>query len=108
MFALIFRAKIKQLDDDYTIATHQIRELAMDNYGCTEFTSLIKNGEEICISYWPSMVHIESWKRHAENMHAIITGKNKWYEKYSAEVVEIKQMFNYPEKGQQKIRSRRA
>ena len=40
MYAVIFRAKTKKLDDDYFKMAKQMRKLAIDSYGCVEFTTV--------------------------------------------------------------------
>ena len=39
MFAVIFRAQIKALDEEYESTALQLRDLAMEHYGCVDFVS---------------------------------------------------------------------
>lgn len=94
MYAVIFRAKVKKLDGQYSVMAKNMRELAMSQYGCTEFTSCTQGGEEIAISYWPSLEHIKTWKNDADHLVAQSLGKEKWYEAYSVQVVEIKREYS--------------
>ena len=94
MYAVIFRAKVKKLDGQYSVMAKNMRELAMSQYGCTEFTSCTEGGEEIAISYWPSLEHIKTWKNDADHLVAQSLGKEKWYETYSVQVVEIKREYS--------------
>ncbi|MDP6187135.1 MAG: hypothetical protein QF863_07885 [Pseudomonadales bacterium] len=54
MYAVIFKAKIKTLDPTYQSTADRLRELALQEYGCLEFTSTAEGSREIAISYWPS------------------------------------------------------
>lgn len=42
MYAVIFRAEINELDDSYSVMAEQMRELAINKYGCAEFASVIE------------------------------------------------------------------
>ncbi len=37
MYAVIFKALIKHIDDEYTITAKRMRELAINHYGCLGF-----------------------------------------------------------------------
>lgn len=89
MYAVIFRATIKQVDEQYTETAAQMRELAQRKYGCTGLVSLCDGEEEITISYWPSLEHIHAWKHDAEHLHAQARGKSDWYRSYQVQVVEV-------------------
>lgn len=89
MYAVIFKAKTKELDDDYFKMAKHMRELAMGEYGCLEFTAVSEGSEEIAISYWDSLEQIERWKENSEHLVAQRLGREKWYEEYSVEIVEI-------------------
>jgi len=89
MYAVIFRAKINRLDSRYSEMASRLRELAISKYGCTEFTSVTENGQEISISYWQDQQQIESWKQDSVHLVAQQLGKTTWYLSYKVEVVEI-------------------
>ena len=63
MYAVIFRAQIASVDDDYRQTAARLREIAIDKYGCLEFTSVSEGDNEISISYWKNERQIESWKQ---------------------------------------------
>jgi len=88
MYAVIFKAQIKELDDSYSKMANRMRELAMNEYGCIEFTSCTEGNSEIAISYWPSKEALRAWKNNIEHQQAQELGKSKWYESY-----EIKSLF---------------
>jgi len=89
MYAVIFKAKTKKLDDAYFEMAKRMRELAINDYGCLEFTAVTEGVNEIAISYWESYEHIKLWKQNSEHLVAQRLGQEKWYEDYSVEIVEI-------------------
>ena len=89
MFAVIFRAKIKDLDSSYVETAKRMRELAFNKYGCIDFVSLSENGDEVAISYWPSLEAIKNWRNDDEHKVAQSKGSEIWYENYRVEVVEV-------------------
>ena len=94
MYAVIFKATIKQLDDEYSQTAKRMRELATKKYGCIEFISSLEGDQEIAISYWESEAHIIEWKQDLEHIKAQQLGAEKWYSYYSVEVVEIKRSYS--------------
>ncbi len=89
MYAVIFRAEVNRLDEAYVEMAARMRKLAMEKYGCTEFTSAIEGANEIAISYWQSQEQIRRWKQDVEHLAAQEFGKSKWYRSYHIQVVEI-------------------
>jgi len=89
MYAVIFRAKIKQRDQDYADTAARMRALAMGEYGCVDFVSVTEGDDEMAISYWPSLEHIQSWRQDQEHLEAQELGRNKWYMSYQVQVVEL-------------------
>ncbi len=92
-FAVIFRAQIAQLDEDYVETAERLRALAFEKYGCLDFHALSEGDREIAISYWPSEAHIAAWKADPEHIEAQARGRRRWYSQYSVEVVEIKRSY---------------
>ncbi|GLQ29856.1 antibiotic biosynthesis monooxygenase family protein [Litoribrevibacter albus] len=93
MFAVIFRAKVKELDQQYSEMAAKLRDIAMNEFGCTDFISLTEGDQEIAVSYWPSEENIKNWKQHSDHLIAQSFGKKKWYSHYQVEVVEIKRSY---------------
>lgn len=89
MYAVIFNATIKTLDPSYQRTAARLRELALQEYGCIEFTSTTQGFREIAISYWPSRTHIRAWKDAIEHQQAQVLGKSRWYESYRVEIVKV-------------------
>lgn len=89
MYAVIFKAKIKQLDEEYSSLAAKLRALAMQEFGCTEFSATSEGDMEIAISYWPSLDAIKQWKQASDHLYAQAQGRERWYSEYSVEVTEI-------------------
>jgi heme-degrading monooxygenase HmoA len=89
MFVVIFRAKVRSADSEYTQVAARMRELALGQFGCLEFTAVTEGSDEIALSYWPSETHIRAWKTHSEHVVAQQLGRARWYESYTVQVAEI-------------------
>lgn len=89
MFAVIFRAEIRALDDEYSAMAGRLRDAAINEYGCVEFFAVTQGQHEVAISYWDSAEQIRHWKQNAEHLVAQRNGRNKWYRSYKVEVVEV-------------------
>jgi len=97
MYAVIFTAKIKEIDtpefNEYLATAKKMRALATEKYGCVDFKSALEDGEEIAISYWPSLKCIEKWKSDPEHIKAQALGQQKWYSGYNVQVVKIEREY---------------
>ena len=89
MYAVIFRASMAEPDDSYITTALRMRELAMEHYGCREFTSVTENGTEISISWWDDEQQIQEWKNDPEHLRAQEMGRKKWYRSYSVQIVKV-------------------
>jgi heme-degrading monooxygenase HmoA len=89
MYAVIFKAEINQLDSEYSAMAERMRDLAINEYGCTEFAACTEGNNEIAISYWPSQEHIKAWHSNAEHKIAQKLGKEKWYKSYRVQVTQV-------------------
>lgn len=89
MYAVIFRAEISVLDETYAKMATQMRELAINKYGCTGFVAVTKGTQEIAISYWKNEKQIKLWKQDAKHLVAQELGVSKWYKQYQVQVVKI-------------------
>ena len=88
-YAVIFTAEIARMDADYTRTAQRLRQLAIDNYGCLEFTSCTEGDRELAISYWPDEDHIRAWKQDPEHQAAQQAGRQRWYRSWSVQVAEV-------------------
>ena len=93
MYAVIFKATVKQLDNEYSQTAKRMRELAMEKYDCLNFVSSLEGRQEIAISYWETEAQILAWKQDKEHLKAQQLGAKKWYSSYSVEVTEIKRSY---------------
>ena len=89
MYAVIFRAEINELDEAYADMAARMRDLAINKYGCVEFTAVTEGKREIAISYWDDQEQIKAWKQDPEHRKAQKLGRSKWYKSYRVQVVEI-------------------
>ncbi|MDH5633276.1 MAG: antibiotic biosynthesis monooxygenase [Gammaproteobacteria bacterium] len=89
MKAVIFRAQINELDDDYFATAARMRELAMSQYGCVEFHSVCEGDNEVSISYWYTSDQIRQWAADPEHQQAQQKGRDKWYRSYRVEITDI-------------------
>ncbi len=89
MYVVIFRAKIRQLDDEYAAVATQMREIALTQFGCLDFQTVSEGDNEIALSYWADETSIRAWKAHAEHVVAQQLGKERWYESYSVQIAHI-------------------
>ncbi len=95
MYAVIFRAEVNMVDKKYSEMALQLRELAVNEYGCLEFTSVTEGTQEIAISYWKNKKQIEQWKNDAIHQVAQKLGRSQWYKSYKVQVVEIIREYEY-------------
>ena len=89
MYAVIFRASINELSDKYLEQAKYLRELAINKYGCVEFTSVTEDKQEIAISYWKDKESIEKWKNDPEHLQAQDLGRTEFYSSYQVQVVDV-------------------
>ncbi|WP_395771360.1 antibiotic biosynthesis monooxygenase family protein [Arenimonas sp.] len=70
MVMVIFRARIRKLDDEYVRVAARMRELAIAEFGCIEFHAVSEGAEEVALSYWPDEESIRRWRNHPEHLLA--------------------------------------
>lgn len=95
MYAVVFRAEVNQLDKTYADLAAQMRTLAMEKYGCTEFTAVTEGNQEIAISYWENEEQIRGWKQDAEHLVAQQYGREKWYRSYRVQIMKIIREYSH-------------
>ncbi|GJM04603.1 MAG: hypothetical protein DHS20C09_05940 [marine bacterium B5-7] len=95
MYAVILRATVGELDQQYSAAIERMKELAFSKYGCLEFIALMEDDQRIAISYWNSEDDIRRWKQNSEHLQTQAMAKNKWYKSYSVQVVEVKREYSH-------------
>ncbi|MBE0645483.1 MAG: antibiotic biosynthesis monooxygenase [Bacteroidetes bacterium] len=98
MYIVIFRARIRSLDEEYSRTAARMRELALHDFGCLDFHSVTEGAEEIALSYWRDEESIRAWKAHPEHVLAQQAGRERWYESYSVEAAEVTRAYAFPPK----------
>ena len=96
MFVVIFRAKAKQLDDEYAQVAQRMRQLALAEFGCLEFEAVTEGVNEVALSYWRDEGSILAWKRQSEHIIAQELGRERWYESYIVQICEIRRQYRFP------------
>jgi heme-degrading monooxygenase HmoA len=92
VFAVIFKANVAELDDEYRQLAQRLKTLAFERYGCREFVSVTEGDQEIAISYWDTEQQIRDWKNDPEHRLAQARGREKWYRSWSIDVCEVIRM----------------
>jgi heme-degrading monooxygenase HmoA len=89
MYAVIFKATVGELDDEYSRMAQRLKDLAFEQYGCRDFVSVTEGNEEIAISYWDTEQQIRDWKNDPEHRLAQTRGRERWYRSFSVEICEL-------------------
>ena len=97
MLVVIFRAKVRQFDEEYARVARRMRQLALSEFGCLEFQAVTEGDHEIALSYWPDEKKILDWKKHSEHVIAQELGRERWYESYVVQICEIKRQYRFPD-----------
>lgn len=93
MFVVIFRARARALDAEYSAVAAQMRELALTRFGCLDFTAATEGDQEIAVSYWPDEASIRAWKQHTDHLAAQRLGRERWYASYQVDVAEVRRSY---------------
>lgn len=96
MFVVIFRARVRQFDAEYSAMAAQMRALALSQFGCLDFTATTEGDQEIAVSYWPDEASIRAWKQHTEHLTAQRLGRERWYASYEVDIAEVKRRYAHP------------
>lgn len=96
MYVVIFRAKARDLDAEYSAMAAQMRQLALTQFGCLDFTAVTEGDQEVALSYWPDEASIRAWKQHTDHLIAQQLGREHWYASYSVEVAEVTRRYSHP------------
>lgn len=96
MYVVIFRAKVKQFDADYSETAAMLRDTALKDFGCTEFHAVTEGDQEVALSYWPDQDSIRRWKAHADHLVAQRKGRERWYESITVQVAKIERAYSRP------------
>lgn len=92
-FVVIFKARIKNIDDEYVILASQMRHKAMHDYNCTKFESYQEKDNEVSLSYWSRLEDIQAWHQDTQHLYAQQKSRLSWYDTYSIEVCQIQRAY---------------
>lgn len=95
MYVVIFRARIRELDEDYVRWAARLRALALERYGCLAFHATTEGADEVALSYWPDLDSIRRWKADAEHAQAQALGRSRWYSHYAVEIAEVQRHYDW-------------
>ncbi|RCS57545.1 antibiotic biosynthesis monooxygenase family protein [Parvibium lacunae] len=96
MYVVIFRAKTKALDAEYSATASVLRQLALEQFHCVEFIAVTEGEQEIALSYWHKLEDIQAWKAHGTHVLAQQRGRTDWYETYQVQIAEIQREYRFP------------
>lgn len=96
MFVVIFRAKVRALDDEYARVAARMRELALTQFGCIEFHAVSEGDSEVALSYWRDQESIRAWRAHGQHVLAQELGRERWYESFVVQVASIVRGYSWP------------
>ena len=89
MYAVIFSAKIKLFDEEYSQTAEKLRQLAFSEYFCRDFISYAEGEDEVAISWWDSLEDIQAWKNNPAHKEAQLKGREQWYASINVQVLEV-------------------
>lgn len=95
MLVVIFKARGKTLDQEYSETAAQLRDMALTEFGCLEFHAVDDGEQEIALSYWPDEESIRRWKQQADHLIAQRHGREKWYLSYQVQVANIERDYSF-------------
>jgi heme-degrading monooxygenase HmoA len=96
MLVVIFRARVRRVDQEYSRVAARMRELAIREFGCLEFHAVTEGEHEVALSYWPDEQSIGAWRNHPEHVLAQQAGRDRWYASYSVQVAEVTREYRVP------------
>jgi len=89
MYAVIFKAVVKQFDQQYEAMLVELRALSVNKYGCIDIQSVTEGENDVTISYWNNLEDIKQWKQDDRHLLAQGLAMEKWYKSYEVQVVEV-------------------
>jgi heme-degrading monooxygenase HmoA len=89
MLVVVFRARVRAFDAEYSAMAARMRELALTQFGCLEFHAVTEGDDEIALSYWPDEAAIRAWRAHPEHVLAQQLGRERWYASYTVQIAAV-------------------
>ncbi|MAM69658.1 MAG: antibiotic biosynthesis monooxygenase [Gammaproteobacteria bacterium] len=94
MYAVIFKANIRKLDEEYAALVEKLHALALEQYACLRIDSASQDGLEITVSYWESLEAIKAWKKDPLHQQAQQRALQDWYADYQVEILELLRQYS--------------
>lgn len=94
-YVVIFKATIKNLDQNYIQMAQQLRRKALNQFHCQHFEAFTEGLSEVALSYWNDLSDIQAWHMDAEHQVAQQLGKGMWYQHFSVEVCEVLRRYQH-------------
>ena len=94
MYAVILRATVGDLNEEYSEALKRMKTLAFEQYGCLEFYAMMDGSRRIAISYWRNEDDILQWRNNNEHRQIQEKAKQTWYSSYNIQIVDIKREYS--------------
>ena len=95
MYAVILRATVGDLNEEYSAALLRMKALAFEQYGCLEFYAMMDGPRRIAISYWKDEDDILQWRNNNEHRQIQEKAKQSWYTSYNIQIVDIKREYSF-------------
>jgi heme-degrading monooxygenase HmoA len=102
---VIFRARLRAFDAEYSSTASRMRELALSQFGCLEFQAATEGDHEVALSYWPDEASIRAWRAHPEHLLAQQAGRERWYASYTVQVATISREYHGGEPAPERLES---
>ena len=93
-YVVIFKARIRTLDELYFSTAQQLRDKALTHFNCQHFEALTEGEHEIALSYWNTLEDIRAWQQDAQHLVAQQLGKNQWYASFCVEICEVLRRYH--------------
>ena len=88
MYVVIFKAKLKYVDQAYYETAKTLRQRAY-MFGCSRFESYSESGWELTLSYWPDRESIKRWGQDPDHQQAQLKGATHWYAEHFVDIAKV-------------------
>jgi|LakMenEpi03Aug12_release.lakeMendotaPanAssembly.Ray.scaffolds.fasta_scaffold544340_2 heme-degrading monooxygenase HmoA len=91
MYAVIFIYEIGDNLEGYAEMDKLTLELVSTLQGYLGYQKAGDGKNNIFISYWESLEHIDAWRKDPVHTKAKAEGANKWYKRYISQICKVEQ-----------------
>ena len=95
MWVVIFQATVAVTDEEYAATAARLRDLALNEFGCLKFVSMMEGDQELALSWWPDEESIYRWKSQADHLMAQQLGRERWYSSYHVQITKVQREYMY-------------